>query len=58
MSLLKCTGCNNIYVSCTEYVEKFFVNIGLLCKGRIYLYSLVIILVLTVFSFFSDIFFS
>ena len=52
ISLLKCTGCNNIYVFCTEYVEKFFVNIGFLCKGRIYLYSKVIILVLTVFFFF------
>ena len=39
MSLLKCTGCNNIHAFCTEYVEKFFVTIGFLCKGRIYLYS-------------------
>ena len=52
VSLLKCTGCNNIYVFCTEHVEKCFVNIDSLCKGRIYLYSSAIILVLTVFSFF------
>ena len=35
MSLLKCTGCNNIHMLCIQSVEQFFVNIGFFCvKGE------------------------
>ena len=52
MSTLKCTGCKNIYVICTEYVEKFFANIGFLCKGRVYIYPKVNLVIDRVFLFF------